>query len=108
MKTYNVKRGEQIPIEIDCRLNGAVFDLTSATLSLYFKRSKAETAKVIEKLDASFNKAQAGQGIVSVTLTSNDLDQTPGVYVGEMKAEFPDSTLDKSEDIQLEIEPAVA
>lgn len=107
MKTYVAKRGEQFPIEIDCRLNGAIFDLTGATLTLAFKRTKADIAKVIEKLDASFNKAQAGQGIVSVVLTSTDLDLTPGIYVGEMKAEFPDSTLDKSEDIELTIEAAV-
>jgi len=107
MKSYSVKRGEQIPIEIECRLNGDIFDLSGATLSMVFKRNKSETAKAIEKVDNQFDKSQAGQGIIGVTLTSDDLDLTPRLYVGEIKATFPDATKDKSEDIELTVESAV-
>jgi len=107
MKTYYVKQGEVIPVEIQVLLNGAIIDVSTATLTLVFKRSKADTTKTIEKLDASFDKAGAAQGIVSVVLDANDTNQTPGSYVGELKAVFPDGTEDKSEDVYLEVEASV-
>lgn len=101
------KRGEAKRLTLKVQANGAPVDLSGAELLLGVKKTKADSEFVLSKADGDFNKAQAGDGIVSVFLSSSDLDREAGLYVGELKVDFPDGTVDKSLDLALVIEPAV-
>ena len=101
------KRGEAKHLTLTVQANGAAVNLTGADLLLGVKKTKADSEFVLSKADQDFNKTQAGVGIVSVFLSSSDLDREAGLYVAELKVEFPDGTVDKSLDLALVIEPAV-
>ena len=102
-----LKQGEAKPLTLTVTEEGQAVDLTSATLFLGVKRYKSDAAYTFSKSDADFDKSQAAQGIVSVFLTASETNQEPGTYVGELKASFPGSVVDKSVDWLVLIEPAV-
>ncbi|MBW1991558.1 MAG: BppU family phage baseplate upper protein [Deltaproteobacteria bacterium] len=101
------KRGEAKHLTLSVSQDGSAVDLSGATLFLGVKKSKTDSGFVLSKTDGEFNKSQAGDGVVSVFLSESDLDQEAGLYVAELKVEFPDGTIDKSLDLALVIEPAV-
>jgi hypothetical protein len=86
---------------------GAVVDLSTATLTFAVKKNKSDTAYVIQKLDAVFDKTQAALGIVMVSLSAADTDLDQGEYVGELQIVFTATNIDKSADITVVIVPAV-
>jgi len=89
--------------------NGAAIDLSSVTLFLGVKKKKSDTVYIFSKDDADFEKGQAAIGKISAFLTKEDTNQTPGLYVGELKVCWPGTpaTIDKSADLTLIIEEAV-
>ncbi|OGP69699.1 MAG: hypothetical protein A2Y80_02225 [Deltaproteobacteria bacterium RBG_13_58_19] len=90
--------------------DGAPINLTGATLLLGVKKRKSDAAYSFSKLDVSFDKTQADQGIITVFLTNTDTDQIPGPYVGELKVTFPGappSTIEKSADFHITVEQAI-
>jgi hypothetical protein len=104
-----LKQQEAKRITLTLTEEGAPVDLTGATLTLGVKKSKSDAEFAFSKADAAFNKSQAANGIISVFLSSSDLDQEAGVYVGELKIAFadPDGTIDKSADLGIVIGQAV-
>lgn len=101
------KRGEAKAVTFALTAEGSPLSLVGATLFFGVKRAKSDPAYVIQKADSAFDKSGADQGQVGLFFTSNDLDQEPGLYVAELKVEFPDGTVDKSADLALLIEAAV-
>ena len=101
------KQGEAKHLTLTVTMNGNAVDLSGADCFLGVKKSKVDSDFVLSKADENFNKAQAGDGIISVFLSSSDLNREAGLYVGELKVAFPDGTLDKSLDLAFIIEPAV-
>lgn len=86
--------------------DGAAVDL-SGTLQFDIKRHKRDTSATVTKADAAFDKTLAALGIVTVPLSSTDLDLEYGDYVGEFKITFSATNIDKSADISIEIQQAV-
>ncbi len=110
MSEIILKQGEAKTLTITVKdSDGAVVDLSAATLFLGVKKSKADTAYAFSKDDADFDKAQAAQGIVSVSLTDTDTDQEAGKYIGELQCSWtgPPEVIDKSADFYLQIKEAV-
>lgn len=101
------KQGEAKHLTLSVKMNGSAVDLAGADLFLGVKKTKIDTDFVLSKADGDFDKSQAGDGIVSVFFSKVDLEREAGLYVAELKVEFPDGTIDKSLDLALVIEPAV-
>ncbi len=101
------KQGEAKTLTLTIKENGIAKDVSTATLLLGVKKPKSDTTYAFSKEDAGFNKTQAAQGIVSVFLSDTDLGIAPGLYIGELKVSFPDSTIDKSADLSFMVEQAV-
>ncbi|MBM4285827.1 MAG: hypothetical protein FJ128_11360 [Deltaproteobacteria bacterium] len=105
MVTFKQKEAKTLTLTV--KENGNPVSLVGAVLFLGVKRTKGDAEYVFSKGDADFNKGQAAQGIVSVLLSTGDLTQEPGPYVGELKVSYPDGTIDKSADLTLVIKQAV-
>lgn len=82
---------------------GDVVDVSAATLTFGVKRLKSDPAYKIEKDNADFDKTDANVGIVLLPLSATNLDQSPDLYVGELKIHFSGSNIDKSADIDVTI-----
>lgn len=108
-KFVTIKQGEAKTLTFTVTDNGAVVNLTGATLFLGVKKKKPDAAYIFSKDDADFDKGQAAQGIITVFLTAADTAQTPGPYVGELKVSWPGNParVDKSSNLALIIEEAV-
>ncbi|MBM4301628.1 MAG: hypothetical protein FJ121_08875 [Deltaproteobacteria bacterium] len=108
MKKTAIKQGEAKTITFTVKdALGTGVDLSGATLLLGVKKDKSDSAYTFSKLDASFNKARAAQGIVSVDLTGTDTNQPEGTYIGELKCAWAGPVIKKSEDFFLQIKKAV-
>jgi hypothetical protein len=108
MASITFKVGEAKTIRFTVTDDGAAVDLSTATLRFLLKESKADTEYLVSKEDGDFGKAQASSGIVTVPLSSTDLTQSVGRYVGELEITFSASNVDRSTDIDVVIEQAVA
>lgn len=62
-----------------------VVDVSSATLTLTFKRDIDDSTAVITIADTSFVKTSGATGVITWPFTSANL-ATPGTYYGELKA----------------------
>ena len=110
MANFVIKQGEAKTLTLTVTdQNGEAVDLTGATLALTVKAKKTDTEETFAKEDADFNKSQQVEGIVSVFLTATDTNQTPGPYMGELKAVWPgvNEIIEKSQDCYLTIEGAI-
>ncbi|MDI6852052.1 MAG: BppU family phage baseplate upper protein [Deltaproteobacteria bacterium] len=107
MANVSFKQGEAKTLTLTVKDNGAGVDLSAATIFLGVKKKKTDASFIIEKQDADFDKSQAAAGVISVFLSDADLSVDPGHYIGELKATFPDSTIDKSADLSFRVEQAV-
>jgi hypothetical protein len=107
MASVSFKQGEAKTLTLTVKENGVGIDLTAASLFLGVKQRKTDASFAIQKQDADFDKSQAAAGIISVFLSDADLGVDPGQYIGELKATFPDSTIDKSADLSFKVEQAV-
>lgn len=106
-KVLTFKQKEAKPLTLTVREDGNPVNLTGAGLFLGVKRNKSDAEYVFFKEDEDFNKTDAANGVVSVLLSTSDLDQIAGPYVGELKVSYLDGTIDKSADLQIIINQAV-
>ncbi|MFH1596709.1 MAG: hypothetical protein ABIG94_10135 [Pseudomonadota bacterium] len=110
MSEIILKQGEAKTLTITVKdSDGAVVDLSAATLLLGVKKSRSDAEYAFSKEDDDFDKEQAASGIVSVSLTDTDTDQEAGKYIGELKCSWtgPPAVIDKSADFYLQIREAV-
>ena len=98
-----LKSGEAKTLKFTYKENGVARDMTGATFAFVVKENKNDVAYTISKVDADFDKTDIVTGIVRVTLTRTNLDITPKLYVGEIRAYFSDSAIDLSQDIAMTI-----
>jgi hypothetical protein len=101
------KQGEAKHLTLSVQADGGPVNLGGADLLLGVKKTKGDSDFVLAKVDGDFEKSQAGDGIVSLFFSSAELNREAGLYVAELKIQFPDGTIDKSLDLALVIEPAV-
>jgi hypothetical protein len=102
-----LKQKEAKPIKFVAQADGAPMNLSGATLFFGVKQTKNDTSFVFSKDDTQFDKSKAADGIVAVFLDTADTNQVPGAYVGELKIEFLDGSIDRSDDLNVVIEQAV-
>ena len=103
-----LKQGEAKTLAITVKNNyGAAVDLSAATLFLGVKKDKSEADYTFSKADQEFDKSQAANGIVSVSLSAEDTDQPEATYIGELKCAWTGPVIKKSEDFFLQIKRAV-
>lgn len=104
-----LKQKEAKTLTLTVTRNGSPVDLSGCTLFLGVKGRKDDTQYTFSKNDADFDKSQAAQGVVSVFLSGEDLDQEPGDYVAELKVQFSGTptAIEKSADFYLLIQQAV-
>ena len=62
-----------------------VVDVSSATLTLTFKRDIDDAAAAFTIADTVFDKTNGATGVITWPFDSDDLN-TPGTYYGELKA----------------------
>jgi len=104
MSTLKIKQGEAKPVTLTITdENGAVVDLSGATLFLGVKKDKGDSAYAFSKEDADFDKTQAASGILVVDLSAEDTDQPESTYIGELKCTWDGPVIIKSEDFFLQI-----
>jgi hypothetical protein len=101
------KVGEAKTLILTVKANGSVLDLTDADLLFAVKKRKTDTKYLIRKDTADFDKTNAESGIVSAFIDDADLSLSVGMYVAELKIDFPDGTIDKSIDLAFDIQAAV-
>lgn len=80
---------------------GAIIPLTGAIFKLVIENF--EGTEVVTKNDGDFDKSQVINGIVRITLSENDLNQSFGVYELEIKTSFSEGEIDKSKTFTLNI-----
>jgi hypothetical protein len=102
-----VKQREAKILEFAILADGVAVDLSTATLSFAAKLKLSDTEFSIEKSNADFDVAEADAGIVSVLLDADDLDLAPGTYRGELRIEFSDGAIDKSDTMEITVVEAI-
>lgn len=108
VKYISVKQGEARPVILKARKNGKDLNGEGATVTLAVKRYKEDDECIFSKSDADFDKSLAASGLFSFNLTSEDTNQEPDTYVGELKLVFGDGKTIKSDDIDFIVNKAVA
>lgn len=102
------KQGEDKPLTLNLLLGGSAWSIPSNTdFFLGVKKKKSDTEYTFSHDNADFTVTNQTGGIITVGITATDTDQNPGVYVGELKVETPDGTIDKSIDLEFVIQQAV-
>ena len=104
MASVSVKQKEAKTILFT--ISGA-FSLSGTTFKFAVKKNKSDAAYIIEKDDADFDKTEIASRIVKVKVSDTDLNQTAGMYTGELRITFASDNIDKSADINFAIEGAV-
>ena len=105
--SITIKQLEAKTLKFTVSDNDGVLDLSEATLSFGMKHRKTDTAYVIEKAAADFNKDDAATGIATLALSASDLDLDAGKYYAELQTAFVAGGVDKSDDIIIRIEKSV-
>ena len=104
-----LKQKEAKILELVVKRDNQAVDLTDCTLFLGVKQNEDDTEYAFSKEDADFGKAQASQGIVTVFLTSDDLDLEEGIYALELRITFSGTptVVEKSMSVLLTVEKAI-
>lgn len=106
-KVLTFKQKEAKTLTLTVKEDGTPVNLTGVELFLAVKRNKGDAEYAFSKEDDDFDKTNAANGVVSVLVSTTDLDQIAGPYVGELKVSYLDGTIDKSADLQIIINQAV-
>jgi hypothetical protein len=97
--TLKAKEGKTLTITYECSIVDATFDL--------IVKDSAGTTK-ITKANASFDVSNKANKIVTVILTTVDLNLTPGKYQMELKTTWDSvNSVDKTETIDLIIQSSL-
>lgn len=103
-----IKKGEAKTLQFTLTRGGVAIDLSAATFEFGVKDNVEETSFLIQKLDASFDKTNAVNGIVTVILTVTDTNIDVGNYIAELKTILiAGDDVDKSQTLDFEVEPAI-
>ncbi len=87
--------------------SGAALDVSSAQLTMKFKRHKSETDAVISKEDSDFDKTDAGDGLVSVWINEQDCDNGPCRLIGDIRIVYAGGPKLHTGDFTMTIEESV-
>jgi len=89
--------------------DGDVVDLSGALVTFDFEMKSlvSDTVALITKTTADFGTANAATGIITMSLNTDDTNQTPGGYIGELKIGAAATNIDKSHNIDIFIQEAV-
>lgn len=90
--------GPQIQFTLSDESTGDPIDLTSATVVMRFREKDSDTTLFTRT--CYIPNATAPQGIAYLVWDEGDLDQTPGLYEGEIEVTFPDTMRQTVYDIQ--------
>ena len=101
MADLNLKQGEQKTIQFTVKDGGVAQNVEGGTFTYVIEDS--DNVDKVTKSDGDFTKTQASVGVVTVQLTSTDLDQDAGLYQSELKYVAAGGAIDKSADISVEI-----
>jgi len=107
MNEIVLKEGEKKTISFTYKdkQTGEALDMTGATFTFCVKLKKSDADCLIKVEDGDFDHSEADKGVVTCPIDVSPL--TGGErYVGEIRAVQGDS-IDKSDDIELTIVPAV-
>jgi len=104
-----VYRGEAKTIQftITYTADGTEVDCSTATCAFAIKRRVTDSATTISKVHANFDVTDAATGVLLLVLDSDDTDQTPASYIGQLDLTFSASHRDFSDLIGVEIKNAV-
>ena len=86
--------------------DGDAVDVSEATMTFVLKQSFTSTALVTVE-DASFDKTDAGDGVVTFPLSTTNTTQTAGLYLAQVKAAWSATNTDISQLFTIEIENVV-
>lgn len=89
------KEAKTLKFTVTNKKTGVVVDVSSVTAILKIKRTLSTTTYLAEKADSDFNKTLGLSGILSVGLTSSDLDFTNTAYI-VLKITFSATNIDKT------------
>ena len=102
------KQGEAKPLTLRLFLKKVAWPIPDNTeFTLGVKKTKQDSSYAFSHEDADFTVVNQAGGIISVGITESDLTREAGAYVGELKVETADGTIDKSLDLDFIIEKAV-
>ena len=90
--------------------DGNAVDLSDSSVdyNFYLKQRKSDAAYTLEKTASDFGAGQAASGILTLALSSSDLDLDPGGYIGEVVVDISASNISKSHDIKIAIVESVS
>jgi len=81
-------------------------DISTATFHFGIKNNKSDSVYAIEITDAQFDKIQIVDRVVKCIIDTSALSANE-IYFGEMKTSWGNTSVDKTEDIVLEIQEPV-
>jgi len=106
MMTYSISVKQKEAKTVGFTISGT-FSLTAAVFTFGVKKNKADTTYTIKKDDADFDKTEIASRKVKIKLSADNLNQSGGMYIGELKTVVSADNIDKSNDIDFEIIGAV-
>jgi hypothetical protein len=103
-----LKQGEAktLKFTVKNRSTGQIVPVNGATCT-FGLRLQEGVANVVDIADGDFDKSEGLSGILRITLSSTDTNQTPGTYIGELKIVIDADNVDKSSDIMIKIKRAL-
>jgi len=103
-----LKKGEAKVIPFFSTTNGNANDLTGAEFAFIVKTGyDVSDSTLINKTTSDFDNSEPTTGIVSLPLSSTDLDISAGNYKAELKIEFSGDSIDKSQEIEFIVEDSL-
>ena len=105
MADIKLKQQEVRTIKFTITEDDVALDVSTATFEFKMKK-RHQNAVLFTKEDADFDTTDAASGIVRVTLSSDNLNQTPGFYIGELKVTLGSEVI-KSNDFSIELAQAI-
>jgi hypothetical protein len=98
-------QGEVRPLIFEVYYQGSPMNLSDCTFGLEVRRTPDDPVYIL-KSDSNFDKSQAANGIVLVTLTAADLSEV-GTFYGQLAVTDSGGLVRKSEPFMLIIKPAI-
>lgn len=108
VQKIKIKQKEAKIIQFTVTDDNGFADMSNATLTFVVRGTTASGDRTIlfTISDGSFDKTNAATGVVKITITATNSDQTVATYVSDLKIEFSSTNIDKSPDIPFIIQQA--
>jgi len=108
MADLDIMQGEGKPLKLTYKnkITKQTADLTGAAMS-FIVRSEPDGNEVIRKGDSDFNKALAGDGIITFSLSTEDTNIAPGLYYAQARAHSSSINSDLTDVYTIEIKKAL-